>query len=78
VQVPPDGKITLPLIGDLEASNKTPIELRDTIASSLKVDITNPTVGHVAARRCPPHRLPVIAYQDDDGQPMGAEEMNGE
>jgi polysaccharide biosynthesis/export protein len=44
VQVRPDGKITLPLIGDLEASNKTPIELRDTIASSLKEYVTNPTV----------------------------------
>jgi len=44
VQVRPDGKITLPLIGDLDASNHTPIELRDTIATSLKEYITNPTV----------------------------------
>jgi polysaccharide export outer membrane protein len=44
VQVRPDGKITLPLIGDLEASNKTPIELRDAIMGSLKEYITNPTV----------------------------------
>jgi polysaccharide biosynthesis/export protein len=44
VQVRPDGKITLPLIGDLEASTRTPIELRDTIAASLKEYITNPTV----------------------------------
>src|SRR5882762_9538713 len=36
VQVRPDGKITLPLIGDLEATGRTPIELRDTIALSLK------------------------------------------
>ena len=44
VQVRPDGKITLPLIGDLEASNRTPLELRDTITTSLKDYITNPTV----------------------------------
>jgi polysaccharide export outer membrane protein len=44
VQVRPDGKITLPLIGDLEASTHTPIELRDTIAKSLKEYVTNPTV----------------------------------
>ena len=44
VQVRPDGKITLPLIGDLDASNHTPIELRDAITASLKEYITNPTV----------------------------------
>jgi polysaccharide export outer membrane protein len=44
VQVRPDGKITLPLIGDMEATNRTPIELRDAIASSLKEYVTNPTV----------------------------------
>src|SRR4029077_9917609 len=44
VQVRPDGKITLPLIGDVEANGRTPIELRDAIGSSLKEYITNPTV----------------------------------
>ena len=44
VQVRPDGKITLPLIGDLIAASHTPIELRDTITASLKEYITNPTV----------------------------------
>jgi polysaccharide biosynthesis/export protein len=44
VQVRPDGKITLPLVGDMEATGRTPIELRDTIAKSLKEYITNPTV----------------------------------
>ena len=43
-QIRPDGKITLPLIGDLDASGRTPLELRDTIASALKEYITNPTV----------------------------------
>ena len=44
VQVRPDGKITLPLIGDLEATGHTPMELRDTIATALKDYINNPTV----------------------------------
>ena len=44
VQVRPDGKITLPLIGDVEATGRTPIEMRDMIATSLKEYVTNPTV----------------------------------
>jgi polysaccharide export outer membrane protein len=44
VQVRPDGKITMPLIGDIEATGRTPIELRDAIAKSLKDYVTNPTV----------------------------------
>src|SRR4249920_2689166 len=44
VQVRPDGKVTLPLIGDIEANGRTPIELRDAIARSLKEYVTNPTV----------------------------------
>ena len=44
VQVRPDGKITMPLIGDIEAAGRTPIELRDAIAKSLKDYVTNPTV----------------------------------
>ena len=44
VQVRPDGKITLPLIGDMEATGRTPIELRDTITTSLKDYVNNPTV----------------------------------
>jgi polysaccharide biosynthesis/export protein len=44
VQVRPDGKITLPLVGDMEATGRTPIELRDAVAKSLKEYITNPTV----------------------------------
>jgi len=44
VQVRPDGKITLPLVGDVDATGKTPIELRDTLATSLKEYMNNPTV----------------------------------
>jgi len=44
VQVRPDGKITLPLIGDLDANGRTPIELRDMITRQLKDYMTNPVV----------------------------------
>ena len=44
MQVRPDGKITLPLIGDIEATGRTPIELRDAIRDAFKEYITNPTV----------------------------------
>jgi polysaccharide biosynthesis/export protein len=44
VQIRPDGKITLPLVGDVEANGRTPLELRDMIAQSLKEYMNNPTV----------------------------------
>lgn len=44
LQVRPDGKITLPLVGDLDASGSTPIALRDTITTRLKEYVTNPVV----------------------------------
>ena len=44
LQVRPDGKITLPLVGDFAAAGKTPIELRDSLTKSLKEYVTNPVV----------------------------------
>jgi polysaccharide export outer membrane protein len=44
LQVRPDGKITLPLIGDIDATGSTPLELRDTIETSLKEFVTKPVV----------------------------------
>lgn len=44
VQIRPDGKITLPLLGDVEATGRTPIELRDTLTTQLKEYMTNPVV----------------------------------
>jgi len=44
VQVRPDGKITLPLVGDLEASGRTPVELRDAVMGALKEYMNNPVV----------------------------------
>src|SRR5688572_4418784 len=44
VQIRPDGKITLPLVGDLDATDRTPLELRDQIAKQLREYMTNPVV----------------------------------
>jgi polysaccharide export outer membrane protein len=43
-QVRPDGKVTLPLIGDIDASGKTPAELDDAITAALKEYVNNPSV----------------------------------
>jgi polysaccharide biosynthesis/export protein len=44
LQVRPDGKITLPLVGDFAAAGKTSVQLREGLAASLKEYITNPVV----------------------------------
>ncbi len=44
LQVRPDGKITLPLVGDVAATGRTSIELRDALTTSLKEYVTNPDV----------------------------------
>jgi polysaccharide export outer membrane protein len=43
-QIRPDGKITVPLVGDVEAAGRTPIELRDVLTTALKQYMTNPVV----------------------------------
>ena len=54
LQVRPDGKITLPLVGDVPASGRTSNELRDTIAASLKEYITTPVVTVIVVETVPP------------------------
>jgi polysaccharide export outer membrane protein len=44
VQIRPDGKITLPYVGDMVAAGMTPTALRDSIALALKEYIAAPTV----------------------------------
>ncbi len=43
-QIRPDGKVTVPLVGDVEASGRTPLELRDALTTALKQYMTNPSV----------------------------------
>jgi len=53
LQIRPDGKITMPLIGDLPAAGHTPIELRDSINSALKDYIANPVVTVIVVETTP-------------------------
>jgi polysaccharide export outer membrane protein len=53
LQIRPDGKVTLPLIGDIVAVDLTPIQLRDRISTSLKEYITNPVVTVIVVEASP-------------------------
>jgi polysaccharide export outer membrane protein len=53
LQVRPDGKITLPLVGDVAAAGRTSVELRDAIGSALKDYITNPVVTVIVVEATP-------------------------
>src|SRR5262245_15140042 len=53
LQVRPDGKITLPLVGDVAAAGRTSLELRDAIARSLTEYMTNPTVTVIVVEATP-------------------------
>src|SRR5690348_2487801 len=44
VHVRPDGKISMPLLNDVQAAGLTPTELRDHIAEALKKYVTDPVV----------------------------------
>lgn len=55
VPVRPDGKISLPLLNDVQAAGLTPVELSKMIGDALKKYITNPqvtvTVAEINSRR---------------------------
>jgi polysaccharide biosynthesis/export protein len=53
LQVRPDGKITLPLAGDLAAAGRTSLELRDAVSNALKDYITNPVVTVMVVETTP-------------------------
>jgi polysaccharide export outer membrane protein len=53
LQIRPDGKITLPLVGDVVAAGKTSAELRDTLTTSLKEYIGNPVVTVIVVETMP-------------------------
>lgn len=44
VSVHQDGKFTLPLVGDLQAGGKTPVEIQDIVAVALKKLVVKPLV----------------------------------
>ncbi len=54
LQIRPDGKITLPLIGDVPAAGVTPRELAGTLTERLKEYLTAPVVTVIVAEAVPP------------------------
>ena len=65
VEIRPDGKITLPLIGDVDANGKTPVQLRETIASQLKTYMNNPVVTVIVVET----KLPVAYVMGEVNHP---------
>ena len=45
VQVRPDGRISLPLLGDISAVAKTPVQLTEEISTGLRAFMENPTIS---------------------------------
>jgi polysaccharide export outer membrane protein len=73
LQVRPDGKVTLPLIGDIVATDLTPIQLRDRIANSLKEYVTNPVVTVIVVEASP-----VMVYVMGEVNQPGSIPMRGQ
>jgi polysaccharide export outer membrane protein len=44
LQVRPDGRITMPLVGDLAAAGQTPMQLQRRLSESLREFVANPVV----------------------------------
>jgi polysaccharide biosynthesis/export protein len=53
LQIRPDGKISLPLLGDVVAAGQTPIQLRDSLTTALKEYMTNPVVTVIVVESTP-------------------------
>ena len=70
VQIRPDGKITLPLVGDIQADGRTPIQLRDLIATQLKTYMTNPVVTVIVVET-----KPAVAYVTGEVNHPGAVQL---
>jgi polysaccharide export outer membrane protein len=73
LQVRPDGKITLPLVGDVAAAGRTSLELRDAIAASLKEYNTNPLVTVMVVETVPP-----LIYVMGEVNSAGPQPLKGE
>jgi polysaccharide export outer membrane protein len=72
LQVRPDGKVTLPLVGDIVAADLTPIQLRDRITNSLKEYVTNPVVTVIVVEA-----NPLMVYVMGEVNQPGAIPMRG-
>ena len=70
LQVRPDGKITLPLLGDVMAAGDTPTALRDKITTAYKEYMTNPVVTVIVVE-AQPQTVSVMGEVNNPGvQPL--------
>jgi polysaccharide biosynthesis/export protein len=72
LQVRPDGKITIPLVGDIPAAGLTPTELGDSITESLREYVTEPVVTVIVSETVPP-----VVYVMGEVQSPGTLSMTG-
>jgi polysaccharide export outer membrane protein len=70
LQVRPDGKITLPLLGDVAAAGETPTALREKITVGYKEYMTNPVVTVIVVE-AQPQTVSVMGEVNNPGvQPL--------
>ena len=65
LQIRPDGKISLPLAGDLVAAGQTPGALRDVISNALREYVTNPVVTVIVVET----EMPTISVMGEVNDP---------
>ncbi|CAN5878886.1 hypothetical protein BH18ACI5_BH18ACI5_22180 [soil metagenome] len=70
LQIRPDGKITLPLIGDVPAAGVTPRELAGTLTERLKEFLTAPVVTVIVAEVVPPMIYVLGEVNSPGAQPL--------
>ena len=66
VPVRPDGKVSLPLIGDVQAAGLTPFELQQSIRARLAAYLVNPTIT-VMVQEARSHRFNVVGEVEHPG-----------
>src|SRR3954470_10398536 len=67
LQVRPDGKITLTLIGDVMAAGRTSLELRDALTTALRSQLNNPAVT-VIVQDAVANQIDVVGEVSSPGQ----------
>jgi polysaccharide biosynthesis/export protein len=72
LEIRPDGKITLPLIGDVPAAGATPQELATALTDRLREYITTPVVTVIVAEATPP-----MVYVMGEVNTPGAQPVRG-
>lgn len=84
-EIRPDGRITLPLVGDIAASSHTPSSLRDSITEALKEYVKAPNVTVIVVESAVPSAYVVgevrnpgaVALQHDSMTVLQALAMSG-